>query len=508
MPDRYLLGIDSGLTVTKAVVFDLAGRALGLGRCEITTHKPKPRHVERDMGEHWQATCRAIRQALIQATVPPDRIAAIGITGHGDGVYPVTATGEPNGPAMLSLDSRSSGIVEEWRRDGRMDELLRRTGQATPSFTAAAHLAWMKRHEPERYRSTRWVLFCKDWLRFRLTGKLATDRTEASSSFTDVQTQRYSKEVLELYGMPELWDALPPVLEPTAIAGLVTAEAAAVTGLAAGTPVVAGLHDVVATPIGMGCIEPAQLSLIAGTFSINSVLSTAPAFDPDWCCRNGFRPGEWLDVSGSPASATNIDWFVQQFCRDALKEARALGCSPFDLLQDEIEAAFARPSGLVYHPFLYGSPHGDAATAGFLGMQAWHERGHLIRALFEGIVFNHRFHVDALRRAFPMTEARLGGGGARSPRLSQLFADTLDLPVTIVDADEAGALGVALCAGIGSGCYADYAQAVAAACRILRRHEPDPGRHATLDRAYHTYLGSIRTLTPFWPALRATDELT
>ena len=105
MPDRYLLGIDSGLTVTKAVVFDLAGRALGLGRCEITTHKPKPRHVERDMGEHWQATCRAIRQALIQATVPPDRIAAIGITGHGDGVYPVTATGEPNGPAMLSLDS-------------------------------------------------------------------------------------------------------------------------------------------------------------------------------------------------------------------------------------------------------------------------------------------------------------------------------------------------------------------------------------------------------------------
>ncbi len=507
MRGNYLLGIDSGLTVTKAVLFDLTGRAVGIGRQELPPKKPKPRHVERDMNEHWQATCRAIQEALLQAAIPPDAIAAIGITGHGDGLYPVTAEGEPNGCAVLSLDSRSSGIVERWRQSGRLDELLQRTGQITPPFTAAAILAWMKTHEPERYARTRWVLFCKDWLRFRLTGRIATDLTEASSSFTDVRTQCYSSEILAIYGLTELADALPPVLDPTAVAGEVTKEAAAATGLRAGTPVVAGLHDVVATPIGMGSIQPARLSLIAGTFSINSVLSTAPAFDPDWCCRNGFRSGEWLDVSGSPASATNIDWFVQQFCRDALKEARQLGCSPFDLLQGEIEQAFAQPSSVFYHPFLYGSPHGGQATAGFLGVQGWHERGHLLRALFEGIVFNHRYHVDALRRAFPITDASLGGGGARSPLLSQLFSDTLGLQVTIADTDETGALGVALCAGIGSGCYTSYEAAVAATCRVLRRHEPDPGRQAMLEDAYRTYLGSISALTPFWPALRASDNI-
>lgn len=506
MAGEHVLGVDSGLTVTKAVAFDADGRALGVGRSEVALLKPRARFVERDMEEHWRATCEAIRGALDAARLPAEAIGAVGITGHGDGLYPVDAAGRPHGRAILSLDSRAAEVVDGWRRDGRLDRALNLIGQRPHPFTPAAVLAWMKRHEPERYRAIGRVLFCKDWLRLRLTGETATDPTEASVAFTDVRTQAYSAEALALFGLEEIEGALPPVKGCAAVAGEVTTEAAEACGLRPGTPVVTGLHDVTATAVGMGGVRPGRLSLVAGTYSINEVISTEPVLDARWFCRNGFRPAEWMNMAISPASSANLDWFVREHGRDALADARRGGGSPFDTLNAEIEAAFAEPSGIVYHPFLYGSPLDDRATAGFLGLQGWHGRGHLLRAVFEGIVFNHRWHADALRSAFPVDEAGLAGGGARNPLLAQLFADTLGLTITIVEAEEVGALGAALCALVGVGRFADLDAAVAATRRELRRHAPDAARGAELDEAYRRYLAVADALTPVWPTLRATDD--
>ncbi|MEM7441691.1 MAG: FGGY-family carbohydrate kinase [Pseudomonadota bacterium] len=500
MSEAYLLGVDSGLTVTKAVIFDLDGREIGVGRATVPQLFPMPGHVERDMDALWLATAEAVRSAKDAAAIPGAQIAAIGITGHGDGLYLLEEDGQPLGNAILSLDSRAIDVVDDWEETDLDDRSLALTGQRPHPAAPSALLAWIKRYETDRYAKIRHVITCKDWLRYCLTGEIATDPTEASASFTNVRTQGYDPAVLSLFDLDDVHSALPKVLPVTAIAGTVSSSGARETGLAAGTPVVTGLHDVTATAVGMGCVNPGQIALVAGTYSINETLLSAPALDARWLCRNGFRPGEWNAMAISPASSANTEWVLHQFCRDALDLAEATGTNPFDHLQEEIAAAFERDSRLIYHPFLFGSPYGDAA-GGLIGLHGWHQRGDVLRAVFEGIAFNHRHHVDALRSIAKVSAARLAGGGAQNPLFAQLFADALGLEIDVVDHDEAGALGAALAAGVGVGSYASIEEASARTTRILNRYLPDPARHKSLTSAYRRYSKSIEQVAPLWPEL-------
>ncbi|AJY38283.1 hypothetical protein BW21_6135 (plasmid) [Burkholderia humptydooensis] len=499
--EKYLLGLDSGSTATKAVIFDTSGRTAGVGCRRVERRQPRPRHVERDMEETWAAASGAIRDALEISTVPPGAIAAIGVTGHGDGLYLVDHDGAALGPGILSLDSRASVVRDQWGEAGLLQQAQELTGQRPYPYAACSLLKWIQLNEPERYAKIGHVLFCKDWLRLCLTGVPATDPTEASSSFTDVRTQQYSRDVLNLYGLESIGRALPEIVSPTAIAGRVTAQAAAQTGLKEGTPVACGLHDVTSSAVGMGNTAPGTLSITAGTFSINEILSDHPQTDPRWSCRNGTSPGQWMNMSISPASSSNVDWFLREFFTYEVEQAAQRGCSLFDLIGDELQAAFAEPSSVMFHPFLFGSPFEQPASASFFGIRGWHRRVHLARAVLEGMVFNHRYHVEALTNAFPAGRAGLTGGGSSSPMLAQLFADTLGIQIDIPERQEASALGAALCAGVSTGAFASLPEACAHACRIQRTHRPDPERHGQLTEAYGLYMQLVTGMNPAWPAL-------
>ena len=504
--DTYLLGLDSGSTATKAVIFDTGGRTVAVGSRRVAQRQPQPRHVERDMQETWAAACGAIRDALDLARLPANAIAGIGVTGHGDGLYLVDRDGAALGPGMLSLDSRAFAVRDAWREAGLMQPALELTGQQPYPYAAISLLEWIRINEPARYAKIGHVLFCKDWLRLCLTGVAATDPTEASSSFTNVRKQAYSADVLELYGLQSIGYALPAIVPSTAVAGRVTAQAAALTGLKEGTPVACGLHDVTSSALGMGNMEPGTVSITAGTFSINEILSDRPRLDPRWSCRNGTRPGQWMNMSISPASSSNVDWFMREFFAQETEEAGRRGCSPFDLVGDELQAAFAEPGSVMFHPFLFGSPFEQPASASFFGIRGWHRRAHLLRAVLEGMVFNHRHHVEALTSALPAQRVGLTGGGSSSPMLAQLFADSLGMPVDIPESREASALGAALCAGVSTGVFASLADARARACRVQRSHEPDPQRQARLSETYELYTQLIAGMKPLWPALdRATS---
>jgi L-xylulokinase len=497
----YLLGVDSGLTVTKAVVFDLDGNEVGAGEARPAQRTPYPRWVERDLDEAWDACVAAIRRALTRAGVDGAAIAAVGPTAHGDSLYPIDERGRPVRPAILSLDSRAHGILDRWRAEHRDERALVVTGQIPFASMLAPVLTWLRENEPETLAGLRWALGCKDWLRYRLTGEIATDFTEVSATFTDVRTQTYSEEAFNLYDLLDLREKLPPVVGCAEIAGYVTSEAAAATGVAAGTPVAGGAHDVDATAVGAGCVHPGQLMMVAGTWSINQVIADLPATDPRWVCRNFVAPGRWLAAGWSPASATNLEWFVRELCAADVQAAESQGISPYAFVNEEAAAVWDEPSSLVFHPFLYGSPHGDAASAAFLGLRGWHRRGHLLRAILEGVTFNHQTHVDALRSSFPIAEARLSGGGAQSPLWSQLFADALGLPVLTTDAKEAGARGAALLAGVAAGLYPSLGAAVERATRVLRTYEPDSARHVRIAEAYDGYHALIDALSPVWSRL-------
>ncbi len=491
-----LLGVDAGQTVTKACVFDREGRELGAGSARVRVHSPRPGWVERDLDEVWAATVAAIGAALTAAGVSGARIGAVGIVGHNDGLYLLDEARRPVRPAVTAMDTRAHDVLRDWRAGPAWTRALELTGQVPYAGSPSTLLAWFARHDPRVLDRTRWVLFCKDWLRYRLTGAIATDPSEASCAFTSVRTQDYAPQALDLYGLGELGglglaDRLPPLLPSAAVAGEVTADGAAATGLVAGTPVVTGAHDVDGTAVGLGAVEPGLLSLVAGTFSINQVVSDDVVVDERWQARTFVEPGRWLAMSTSASSATNLDWWRTAFGVPGTDEGYAE-------LEREAAGALSGPSQLVYHPFLYGSPYGETASAAFLGVRGWHTRGDLVRGLLEGVVLGHRVHVDALRERFELAGvARLSGGAARSAVWSQMFADALDLEIEVAAGTEQGARGAALLAALGVGWYSSLTE-TAQTVRIVRRHLPDPARRAVLADAYERFVAVAQALRPWW----------
>ncbi len=496
-----LLGIDNGLTVTKAVIFDADGTVLAVARRRVPQIVPKPHHVERDMAQLWSATADAIAEAIGLSGRPASDIISVAATAHGDGLYLLDHEKRPLGPGILSLDSRAGAIAAGWA--DRADAALALTGQVPPACSPAALLAWVRDHEPDRFSRIGHILACKDWLRFCLTGTIGTDRTEASTAFTDVRTQTYTPKALRLFGLEALLPALPPVADPAAIVGHVTPEAAALTGLAVGTPVAAGLHDVTASALGIGGHAPGVVAIVAGTYSINEVVSDHPQTDPRWLCRNAIQPGQWNNMALSPASAANYDWFLETLCAADLA---AKGGAIHAALAPEINDALSRPSTLLFHPYLYGSPHGPQASAGFLGLRGWHNRGDMLRAVLEGIVFNHRVHIDALRAGFAVHEARLTGGVARNPAFAQMFADVLAMPVTTSQTEEAAAWGAALCAGAAVGLYASPLHDPRDVTQLGQVYIPDAARSAQYEKRFQLHCRLSETLAPLWPEIEALTQ--
>ncbi|CAN7170101.1 FGGY-family carbohydrate kinase [Rhizobium sp. LjRoot254] len=496
-----LLGIDNGLTVTKAVVFDIDGTPLSVARRRVPQLMPQPRHVERDMDGLWLATAEAIGEAVSSSGRPAADIVAIAATAHGDGIYLLDAGERPLGPGILSLDSRAGTIADDWAAGLVAQQALVLTGQMPHASAPAALLAWIKIHEPERYRRIAHILSCKDWLRYCLTGTIGTDRTEASTSFTSVTDQTFSIDAMRLFGLDELYRALPAVAGSAEIVGHVSAAAAKLTGLTEGTPVAAGLHDVTASALGIGGHRQGVVAIVAGTYSINEVVSAQPKVDPRWFCRNAIAPGRWNNMAISPASAANYDWFLDTLCQAEHQKAEATGQSVHALLGPEIDAALARPSTAIFHPYLFGSPYGSAASASFLGLRGWQDRGDMLRAVLEGIAFNHRVHIDALRDGFAVTEARLTGGASRNPAFAQMFADILGMPVTVTATDEAAAWGAALCAGSGAGVFASPNDDPRNLDEMQQTYRPDSGRSATYQTRYALFRDIADALQPLWPRI-------
>lgn len=492
-----LLGIDAGSTVTKSVLFDLDGHEVASASRRVRLNYPHPHHVERDQDELWEAVAATVRDVLAASGTSGADVAAVGVTSHGDGVYLVDEHGRPTRPGIMSLDTRAHEIVQSWEASGVSDRALDLTGQRPWPSAPAALLAWLSAHEPDTMSRTRWALPAKDMLRHRLTGVFSTEPTEASLSFTNVRTQRYDNVVAHLYGLPGVLDLLAPVVPCTQVSGVVTPEAAAMTGLAPGTPVAASAHDVDCSAVGTGVISPGTASVVAGSFSINQVVSTSPIVGSGWCARNFVSEGRWMNMSLSPTSAANMEWFTQQLCADELARGAAAG-DAFGFVDREVAAVAASPSDVVFLPFLYGSPLPVEASATFIGLKGWHVRGHLLRAVMEGIAHTHRHHVDLLAEAFPCHEIRLTGGASKSALWSQLFADVLDRPVEVTTANESGALGAALLAGVAAGRYASLDEGVAQTVHVARRYQPEPAGVARQQAAYATYQEVVAVLGQLW----------
>lgn len=498
--DACLLGLDAGNTVIKAVLFDRRGRQLAMHAVDGRSRTPRPGHAERNLDELWTNACEAIRSCIARAAIDPARIAAVGCAGHGNGLYLLDAADRPL-LGIQSIDTRAAATARS---------LAAAAGEALhglclqkpwPSQTPTL-LAWVKQHAPETYRGARTLMLCKDFINFRLTGERVSDLSDMSGAgLLRMPDCAYDGRLLGLYGLEEAAALLPRLVDPAEVAGLVTARAAAETGLAEGTPVSGGFFDVVASAMGAGVTGPGQGSIIIGTWSINQVFSETPVVDPDVFMVAGFGPRRFVNIESSATSAANLEWYVRE-----LLEWHGHHHDPFDYCNERVGSVAASPDEPFFLPFLYGSGRNPAARAAFCGVAGWHGEAHLLRALFEGVMFEHRRHIEVLTKAgVTFDRAVVSGGGSRSPHWPRLFADGLQVPVTVAQAKETGALGAAIGAGVAAGLFADYESGVAAMTRQGSTLAPDPAARGHYDRRYRIHRRLADTMDAFWAEVDAGD---
>lgn len=483
-PGRYLC-LDCGLTATKAAVFDAEGVQLAeaSGRTPVRVHGPAS---EIDMDAQWDLAAGLVGEALARAReLPGDpAIAGLGVSGHGGGLYPVDAGGRPVRPALTSMDGRAEAVVAAWAAEGPSRYAATRhhpwAGQSLPQ------LCWLRAAAPREYERVRWALGAKDWMVLQLTGEVSADRTDASNDgLIDLGSGAYDAEGLALRGVPELLEKLPPVHESAAVVGRVSRSAAARTGLRPGTPVVAGMFDVVACAAGAGALDDRTWSLIAGTWNINAAfdgrLLEAP---PSVKTSLGPDAGRFAYVESSATSAANLEWFlgaVEELVGPAAGGRAAL----YQRIGAGVEAIPPGADGVAFLPFIHRAHLAPGLDAAFVGLRAEHGAGHLLRAVFEGVAYAHRAHLELLAQGgLERPRAVLSGGAAASPAWCRVFADVLDRPVETGDAAQAGARGIALAVAVGLGVHRSYAEAAAAMVRPGRRYLPDPARAAAQREGY------------------------
>jgi len=497
-----LLGLDAGNTVVKAVLFDASGNEIAQSRRNCASTHPKPGQVERSMAELWSAASDVIRECLAKANAKPSTIAAVGCAGHGNGLYLLDRAGVPL-LAIQSLDSRAASIAETLSANGNGRDLHAICLQEPWPAQTAALLAWVRAFAPEVYSRAGTAFMCKDFIAFRLTGRRVADISDLSAAgLVRMPICAYDDELLLRYGLADARSLLPDIVKPTDIVGHVTAEAAAATGLTQGTPVVGGLFDVVASALGSGAVEEGHGSIIVGTWSINQLISNRAISDPNVFMVSAFADDRFVSIESSATSAANLEWYARELVKGVAQDGDIFGeCNRRAL---EIVPALDDP---FFHPFLYGSRQGASFRAGFNGIAGWHNESHLLRALFEGVTFEHRRHIDVLRNSgLKFRSAKLAGGGARSSLWRQMFADTLAIPISVAKCDETGALGAAIAAGAGVGIFTNFADGVRATVHDGAHHRPDPLMSAHYARRYDIYLQFIEAMKPVWKQMAVRTD--
>jgi xylulokinase len=445
-----VLGVDVSTTATKAILVDEAGAVRGIGVSEYDYAVPQPLWSEQEPGLWWGGTQAAIRSVLDTTGAAAEDVAAVGLTGQMHGAVLLDAAGEPLRPAILWNDQRTSAECDAIREAVGPERLIAITGNDALTGFTAPKLVWVRDHEPDVWARVAHVLLPKDFVRHRLTGEYALDKADGAGTILfDLAARDWSAEILEALRIDPEW--LPPTFEGPAVTGVVTVEAAAATGLRAGTPVVAGGGDQASNAVGVGVVSPGTMALSLGTSGVVFAATDRPLFEPHGIVHAFCHavPERWHMMSVMLSAAGSLRWF-----RDALAPG-----VPFEEIVATAAEVPAGSEGLFFLPYLTGerSPHPDPFARGaFVGLTVSHDRRHLVRAVLEGVAFGLRDGLDLMAAAGVPAPAqiRASGGGTASPLWRQILADVLGTEIATVNTSEGAAYGAALLAAVGAGWFA------------------------------------------------------
>jgi xylulokinase len=494
-----VLGIDVGTSGTRAVIVDADGAVVASAIEEhVPFASPHDGWAEQDPGDWWRACAVAVRAALAGTGTRPDAIAAVGLSGQMHGAVLLGEAGDVLRPSLIWCDQRTGPQCRAIGAQIGEKRLIELTSNPALTAFTLPKLLWVREHEPETWLQVSSVVLPKDYVRLRLTGEHATDVADASGTLLlDVANRRWSTAMLDAMEVDE--EILPRVYESHEITGRVSAEGARATGLAEGTPVVAGAGDQAAGAVGMGVVRPGVVSTTIGTSGVVFAATDRPTRDPRGRLHSFCHaiPDRWHVMGVTQAAGLSLQWFKERFGAGAAADD---GRDPYERLFDEASAAPPGADGVLWAPYLLGerTPHLDPdVRAALVGLTASHGRAHIIRAILEGVAFSLRDSLTIFDElAIPVTAIRLGGGGARSPLWQQIQADVYGLEVETLAAEEGAAYGAAILAGVGVGVWPSVDEASDAVVRVARRVAPEARARAVLDARYGAFKSLYGALAP------------
>ena len=460
---------------------------------------PQPGWAEQDPRDWWRACGIAVKKAVQKSGLRSEEITCVGFSGQMHGAVMLDANGEVVRPALIWCDQRTQKQSLELSEKFSTEKLIQLTCNPPLTNFTLTKLLWVRENEPQLWARVRYVMLPKDYVRFRLTGDRAIDQADASGTLLlDVAKRTWSREVLSGTGIDESF--LPKLYESPEVCGKLNQAGASVTGLKVGTPVVAGAGDQAAGAVGMGIVRAGVVSATIGTSGVVFAATDRPALDPRGRLHTFCHaiPGRWHVMGVTQAAGLSLRWFRDTFglARNAAPGDR----DPYEFLSEEAAAAAPGAEGLLWAPYLMGerTPHLDPKARGALvGITPSHHRGHIIRAILEGVAFSLKDSFSIFEEMkVPVTRIRLGGGGARSGLWRQIQADVYAHEVEIVEAEEGAAYGAAILAAVGARHFASVDEACDAVIRVASRVPPNSSSSVTLQETYATY----RRL---YPALRA-----
>lgn len=450
----YLLGLDISTTGAKALLIDEAGQVVASHNSPHPISNPRPLWSEQNPADWWAGISASI-QAVLAKIGDAGQIAAIGLSGQMHGLVCLDAGGDVLRPAILWNDQRTQAQCDEITARIGAKRLIELTGNRALTGFTAPKILWVREHEPEIYAKIAHILLPKDYIRFKLSGDYAVDMADgAGMLLVDVANRRWSDEVLAALDIPEIW--LPRLVEGSQVTGAVSAEAAALTGLKVGTPIVGGGGDQAAGAVGVGATEAGIISLAVGTSGVVFAPLNEYAYEPEGRLHAFCHalPGLWHFMGVMLSAAGSLQWY-----RDTLAPQ-----VDFDTLLAEAATVPAGSEGLQFMPYLTGerTPHPDPLARGaFIGLTTRHTRAHLTRAVVEGVSYGLRDSFELIRASEAgrvIRQVRVSGGGAKSPVWRQILADILGTELLVAESTEGAAFGAALLAGVGVNIWSGAAE--------------------------------------------------
>jgi len=489
---KYMLSVDNGLSVGKAALIDTSGKIAGVSSFKNETIDDGC-FSEIDMELFYKKTANAIKDVIQNTGINPSQIISVANSGHGGGIYLIDSEGNPVRNAITSMDSRCEGLIAKWQSEG-IDSYSKTyvnmwNGQAMPL------LCWLKENERKNYDRIFKILFCKDWIKFKLTGNYSTDYTDASNAgVVNLNTKNYDRDLYKLYGIEETFGRLPELNKSEEIIGHVTAAAAAETGLNEGTPVTGGIVDFIACFLGSGLYDDSAYSIVSGTWSINSAVKNKLSASPEITGTLLFPDSKnFLAMDVSPTSAVNLEWFLS----DILE---SLGLKPdrkqvYKKIDEEIEKLDVTESNIFYYPFIYRSKLSKKMEGAIIGFNASHNVYNFIYAIYEGVVFAHLMHINNLKAGGINCErAVISGGATNSSLWCQIFSDILNMEVITTSTKEVGVLGLAIAQAVGMGIYKNLKEAIDNMVSVKSVYKPDPAKNGIYMKRFKEFERIIQLL--------------